>query len=172
MGWFGWLLIIWLLGLPLIFCIIQIVKGVKSNRNAQKQSRQTAEQTVNFVNLDIVTKKSIVQQCLNSIRNITSKYNNEEKTLIKAICFNKNVYATDQTNIYAISRNGDEVVLMKTNSKYSGVFGELSKLFEIEKDVETDMHPKSWTDFWRCIFLWQKKETSRKSIARSSKYLL
>ena len=33
------------------------------------------------------------------------------------------------------------------------------------------MHPKSWTDIRRCIFLWQKKETSRKSIARSSKYI-
>ena len=41
-----------------------------------------------------------------------------------------------------------------------------------KKDLPNDMHPKSWTDFWRCIFLWQKKETSRKSIAQSSRDLL
>ena len=41
-----------------------------------------------------------------------------------------------------------------------------------KKYVVYAMHPKSWTDFWRCIFLWQKKETSRKSIARSSRNLL
>ena len=22
------------------------------------------------------------------------------------------------------------------------------------QEAESDMHPKSWTDFWRCIFLW------------------
>ena len=41
-----------------------------------------------------------------------------------------------------------------------------------KKDLPNDMHPKSWTDFWRCIFLWQKKEISRKSIAQSSRDLL
>ena len=41
-----------------------------------------------------------------------------------------------------------------------------------KKEAYSAMHPKSWTDFWRCIFLWQKKEISRKSIARSSRDLL
>ena len=43
---------------------------------------------------------------------------------------------------------------------------------EIKREKPIDMDPTSWTDFWRCIFLWKKREVRRKSIARSSKYLL
>ena len=30
----------------------------------------------------------------------------------------------------------------------------------------SDMHPKSWTDFWRCIILWQKSVSLRPDLAQ------
>lgn len=57
MSWFVWLLIVGFLGVPLIYCIIQIIRGIKSKINAQVQLEESAEKTVNIMNSNISSKK-------------------------------------------------------------------------------------------------------------------
>ena len=38
--------------------------------------------------------------------------------------------------------------------------------------INNDMHPKSWTNFWRCKFLCRERRNITQSTRQSSSYLL